>query len=359
MSQQLTPLWSTLARHLRTTEAVRDLALLAAIGALASFAILFTSRVAFDDVVHELSLTYASSAVGADSTPSDLRLMRNDSAVMAPASSSGALHGGRAIDLTVMSFDAQAPVSTWLSGTLLEGSVCSNGVMVDQATAGYFGVGVGDELTMWWPDLAGRASGLVRVCGVLNVWHPGSALGNRGYAVASKAYLVGTIPAVGGAPADEVVSYWFHAHPPGSTSKAAAVRGILTDQAGWSTAVLITALIGSALWAFAVARVWSGLRTALDLPWRVLGQLGARPMLLAGFIGSFTMALAAIGGVVSAGVARASILGWTDLYVSSRQIALVVVGLLLIAFVTVLVMARRPALSRAILRRRATTGASR
>ena len=75
MSHQLTPVWSALARHLRRTEAMRDFALLAAIGALASFAILFTSRVAFDDVVHELSLSYASSAVGTDSPTSDLRLI--------------------------------------------------------------------------------------------------------------------------------------------------------------------------------------------------------------------------------------------------------------------------------------------
>lgn len=359
MSHQLTPVWSALARHLRRTEAMRDFALLAAIGALASFAILFTSRVAFDDVVHELSLSYASSAVGTDSPTSDLRLIRNDSVVMAPASSSGALHGGRAIDVTVMTFDEQAPVSTWLSGALLEGSVCSNGVMVDQATAAYFGVGVGDDLTMWWPDLADGASGLVRVCGVLNVWHPGNALGNRGYTVVSTAYLDRAIPAVRAAPAGEVVSYWFHGQPPGSTSKGAAVRGILSDQAGWSTAVLITALIGSALWAFGVARVWSGLRTTLDLPWRVLGHLGARPLLLGTSIGTLTMALAFIGGAVSAGVARASILGWTDLYVSSWQIALVMSGLLLIAGATVLVMARRPALGHAIVRRRATTGASR
>lgn len=344
MRRQLAPVWSSLARHLRGSEILRDLALLTAIGALASFAILFVSRIAFDDTVHELSLTYSARHVGSDAAHGDLSLTEYDSAVVAPAPAASGLHGGGNLDLTVLTFAQGAPVAQWLSGAVQDGAACSDGLMVDEATAAHFGAGVGDELTLWWPDRPGGPSGRVRVCGILNVWHPNHALGTRGYAVVSQTYLARAIPAMGEAQPDQALDYWFRAEPPGSESKGTAVRRILFDQVGWSSAVLVISLMGVALWAFGVARVWSGFWSALGTPSRVLGRLGARPVLLGGFVGTLTLALAVIGGGLSAAVARAFIGGWTDLFVSSRQIGLVVAGLVTVAGVMVVLLARRPQL---------------
>lgn len=338
MTHQLRPAWAALARHLSATAALRDLGLLAAMGALASFAILFTTRAAFDDTMHELGLRYEARMLGVPAAAGDLRLDAYDSAVA--ASAAGAVHGGRTVDLTVLVFDDGAPVSTWLAGAVRGGHICRDGVMVDEATAARFGVRLGDRLTIWWPDLPGSSGAVVRVCAILDVWHPEGALGTRGYLLMARAGLVAAVPAFNGTAPDDTMSYWFRARPPGSESKFAVIAGILADQAGWSTAVLAVVLIGAGLWTFGIVRVWTGLRHGLETPRRVLGHLGAQPPLLAGFVGTVTVGLAAVGSAASAALARTTIMGWTDLYITSRQIVVVVVGLFVLSMAVVLTVSR-------------------
>jgi hypothetical protein len=309
-------------------------------GALASFAILFTTRTAFDDTMHELGLRYEARMLGVPAAAGDLRLDAYDSALAAPASAAGAVHGGRSVNLTVLVFDDGAPVSTWLAGAVRHGHVCADGMMVDEATAAHFGVGLGDRLTLWWPELSGSPSALVRVCAILDTWHPGGAVGTRGYLVMARAPLVAAVPSFIGTAPDETMSYWFRTRRPGSESKPAVIAGILADQAGWSTAVLAVALVGAGLWSFGVARVSSWLTLALETPRRALGHLGAQPRLLAGFVGVVTVGLAALGSIASAVLARTAIMGWTDLYITSRQIVVVVGGLFVLSMVVVLTMTR-------------------
>lgn len=342
MKRQLMLSWAALARHLSASAALRDLGLLITLGALASFAILFTTRAVFDDTVHELGLRYQARMLGAPTAAGDLRLDAHDSAVAAPASAAGGPHGGRTVNLTVLVFDDGAPVSAWLAGAVRHGHVCRDGMMLDEATAAHFGVDRGDRLTLWWPELSGSPSAVVRVCAILDVWHPGGALGARGYAVMARAPLVSATPAFIGTAPDETMDYWFRTRPPGSESKPGVIGSILADQAGWSTAVIAVALIGAGLWSFGIARVSSAVRRSVETPWRVLGRLGTPPGLLAAFVAAVTLTLASVGSVASAVLARRTIMGWTDLYVTSRQIVVVVGGLFVLSVLVVLARGPRP-----------------
>ncbi len=341
MRRQILPAWASLARHLRWVEVARDLALLTGIGALASFAALFTSRVLFDNLSHEISLNYASRIEGAQNPAGDLQLLMDDSAVVAPASSRGALHGDEAVNTTVLAFEPGAPVGRWLAGSVLEGSPCDDGIMLDEATVASLGARVGDELTLWWPDLPGQQSGPVRLCGVLKVWHPENSADTRGYLVASTSYLARSTPAFASLPGGKVETYWFSRVPPGAQTKAAAERAIVREQVGWTRPVGIVVLISAALWIFGVVRVWRWLLSGLEIPWRVLDHLGVRPSVSKGFVGAVTLLLALVGGAASAVLARATILGWTNLFITSRQIIVVAALLFLIACGTVVVRGRR------------------
>ena len=341
MRRQLRPAWVSLVRHVRWVEVLRDLALLTAIGALASFAVLFTSRVLFDNVTHELSLNYTARLEGSQTQPGDLRLLTYNEAVVAPASSLGALHGDAAVDTTVLAFEPGQPVGRWLGGAVREGAACNDGVLLDEATVASLHARIGDDLTLWWPDLPGQQFGRLRLCGVLDAWHPESSLGARGYLIASTAYLTRVTPAFTSMSDAKVENYWFTRVPPGAQTKSAAVEAIVDEQVGWTRPVGIVVLIGVALWIFGVIRVWRWLLAGLEIPWRVLEHLGVRPIVLKGFAAAVTGALALIGGAASALVARATILGWTNLFITSRHIIAVAAILFLIACGTVVVLTWR------------------
>lgn len=340
MRRQILPTWAALTRHIRWVEVVRDLALLTGIGALASFAALFTSRVLFDNLSHEISLNYAARIEGARNPPGDLQLVMHKSAVIAPASPSGALHGDEAVNTTVLAFEPGAPAGRWLAGSVRAGAPCDDGVLLDEATVAFLGARVGDDLTLWWPDLPGQP-GPVRLCGVLNVWHPENSAGTRGYLVASTAYLTHATPAFASLTDGKVESYWFSRVPPGAQTKAGAERAIVKEQVGWTEPVGIITLISAALWIFGVVRVWRWLQSGLEIPWRILEQLGVRQSVPKSFVGSVTLLLALVGGATSAVLARATILGWTNLFITSRQIILVSALLFLIACGTVVVRGSR------------------
>lgn len=341
MRRQLRPAWVSLGRHLRWVEVLRDLALLTAIGALASFAALFTSRILFDNVTHELSLNYTARLEGAQTPPADLRLLIYNGAVVAPASSLGGLHGDAAVNTTVLAFEPGQPVGRWLGGAVQAGAACDDGVLLDEATVASLHARIGDNLTLWWPSLPGQQLGRLRLCGVLNAWHPENAVGTRGYLIASTAYLTRVTPAYASMSDDKVENYWFTRVPPGGQTRSAAILAIVDEQVGWTRPVGIIVLIGAALWIFGVFRVWRWLLAGLEIPWRVLEHLGVRQTVLTGFAAAVTGALALIGGAASALIARATILGWTSLFVTTRHIIVVAALLFLITCGTVVVLTRR------------------
>jgi hypothetical protein len=57
-------------------------------------------------------------------------------------------------------------------------------------------------------------------------------------------------------------------------------------------------------------------------------------------VGTVTVGLAAVGSAASAALARTTIMGWTDLYITSRQIVVVVVGLFVLSMAVVLTVSR-------------------
>jgi hypothetical protein len=312
--------------HLRPMELVRDLAVLMGLGSLAAFVVLFTGRVVFDNLVHESSLSYSTRMVGAAADQGDLSLTSYaDGGVAPPAGVQDIVALERTVDTTVLTFGADrlGAATTLFQGALTAGSLCTDGVAIDEATAANLSVGVGDEVTLWWPGDSEARPVHAHVCGVVNPWHPGTSLGARGYVVSSADFIESVQPGVLSTQARTVTAYWFSGAPVGSSSKASAVRGVLASNAGWSAFVWAVALLGLALWSFGVVRVWNAFRSGLAEPWQVLWRLGVHPAVPPLFVSTAVTVMAAAASCASAVIARSFILGWTSLYVTSRQIWLV------------------------------------
>lgn len=345
MTSRTLPACAALLRHVRCAELVRDLALLIAMGGLASFAILFTSRVVFDNVVHELSLSYAAWADGDAPGGSDLRLTTYEDANAAPADATTSLNAmSDSVNVTVVAFpNDPAPASRLLAGSIVTGAICADGVAIDEATASRLDVGVGDHVTLWWAGTTDAAPGQARVCGIANAWHPGSATGARGYLVAASSYLTQVSHGFPQSGTGKVERFWFESQPPGSQSRSETIRGTLFSQAGMSTIVWVIVALGALLWSFAVVRVWRVIRRNLQPAWSVVQGLGVGPSLLPALLGSVVTIMATLAGALSAVVARFFILGWTDLYVAARQIWLVAALMVAVALVLSVVLGRRNA----------------
>jgi hypothetical protein len=332
-----------LARHLTRTEVARDFALLIAMGGLASFAVLFTSRVVFDNVVHELSLSYAARLDDASARTSDLRLTVYDDANAAPREAiSSPADMSASVNVTVLSFPGQiGPASRLLSGSVLGGRVCADGIVLDEATAARLDVRVGEAVTLWWGGGSETAPGVTRICGIANAWHPGDSSGDRGYVVAAATYLerisAGFPKGMHGRTAD----YWFDTRPPGTATRFETIRAAISRQSGLSGVVLAIVLLGTGLWSFAVVRVWHVLRRVLQVPWSVIHALGARPGLLSFLLTLAVTVMAASASILSAMVARTFILAWTDLYVTARQIWLITAVMIAVAVGSSTLLGRR------------------
>ena len=336
--------WRSLGLHLRPAELARDAVVLLALGGLASFAVLFTGRVVFDNLAHESSLTYDSVVVDGDAPDADVQLVTYAGGAVATAAGVRDVTAlQESVDASIVTFPSagQEGTGTLFGGALVAGTLCADGIGLDEGTAATMGAGVGDEVTLWWPSEPTVAPVSTRVCAILNPWHPGGSLGARGYVVVSAEFVDSRQPGILSSAPGSPSAYWFDSHPVGSTTKSAAVRGVLADNAGWSSLVWAVALLGLGLWSFGVVRVWNAFRTGLGEPWRILGRLGVKPVVPPLFVAVLTTVMAAAASSVSALVARQFILGWTDLYVTARQIWLVATVLLLSSVVISTTFVRR------------------
>jgi hypothetical protein len=325
-------------------ELLRDLVLLTAVGSLAAFVVLFTGRVVFDNLLHEGSLTYSAREIDARPGVGDVEITSYKDGGVAPASGAqdtAALQ--RTIDTTVLIFapGKLSDAAVLFGGAMSSGSLCDNGIGLDEATAAAMSVGVGDEVTLWWPADSTARPARVRVCGLLNPWHPDTSLGARGYVVASVALVESVEPGVLSTMAGSITAYWFSGIPVGSAVKANVVQSVLATNAGWSAIIWVVALIGLALWSFGVLRVWNSLRTSLNEPWRVLLGLGVGPAVPPLFVLVIVTIMTMAASWASAVVARAFILSWTSLYVTSQEIWLVAAVLVVAALLVSVVLVTR------------------
>ena len=326
--------WRSLARHLKPAEIIRDFFVLIALGSLAAFIILFTGRVIFDNLVHEGSLTYSARQVDARPGQGDLEITSYQDGGIAPSSGARDIAAlQRTIDTSILTFPRGelADASALYRDAVRSGSLCDNGIALDEATAAAMSARVGDEVTLWWPADSTARPALVRVCALLNPWHPGASTGARGYVVTSVELVESVQPRALSTKAGNITSYWNTDVPVGSTVKGQAVRNVLATNTGWSAFVVAVTLVGLALWSFGVLRVWSAFRASLDAPWRVLRRLGVRPAVPPLFVSVIIAIMAAGASCASAVVARAFLLAWTSLYVTSLEIWLVASVLIAVA----------------------------
>ncbi|MBI2781629.1 MAG: hypothetical protein HYX55_07530 [Chloroflexi bacterium] len=277
----------------------------------------------FDNLVHESSLSYA--ALVADARPGlgDLAITSYKDGGVAPSSGTDDIAAlQRTVDATVLTYGEGelSDAMRLFGGATISGALCDSGIGLDEATAANLSVGVGDEVTLWWPADASARPARVPVCGVLNPWHPEANLGARGYVVTSAALVESMAPGILSSMAGTITAYWFSAVPEASFTKAHVVESVIATNAGWTAFVWLVAFIGVGLWSFGAIRVWNGFRTSLSEPWRVLLGLGVRPALPPLFVLVVVTIMTVLASWASAVIARTFVLSWTSLYVTSQEI---------------------------------------
>lgn len=324
-----------LARHLSVVELLRDLAVLLALGLLASFAVLFVSRAPFDNVRYEAGLDYQARVEAAADHDDGLVIDLFDGFELSTRTSSGAHAPKRSVNATAQVYSEGRGVDAarLFAGTLVAGELCAEGVVIDEATAASFGLGVGDTVVVSWrdaPDPDTRETP-VRVCGIGLPWHPGGDLGTRGYLRWARVTAEALTPGLADADPSSQATFWLDRQVRGGTTKWQSTTAILGRNLPASAFLLAVIGVGAALWIIGLQRATSGLRTSLATPTQILRALGAPPPgWLVVFLGlSWTMSLlASIGAAV---IARAVIRGWTGLWIASTQIVVVALTLFVVA----------------------------
>lgn len=324
-----------LTRHLSAFELVRDLAVLVALGLLASFAVLFVSRVPFDNLLYEAGLGYQSRVDAEADHGGGLTLgVFEDFDLSTSGLASGSTNGD-SVNATLELYpdDRGADAARLLGGTLIAGELCPDGVVIDEATAARFDRSVGDNVVLtWWdsPDWEADEAE-VRVCAIGRPWHLGDSIGTQGYVVWAHSAAEALLPGLAEATPTSHATFWLDESVPGATTKARAIEALFSQHPSWSAFLLFVTCVGVGLWCFGLQRATAGLRESLAAATSIVRALGAPPAgWLVVFLG-LSWALALVAAVSAATVARAVILGWTGLYIAPAQIIVVTLALSIVA----------------------------
>nr|WP_300145107.1 hypothetical protein [Propionicimonas sp.] len=334
-----------LTRHLSAFELLRDLAVLVALGLLASFALLFVSRVPFDNLLYETGLGYQS-RVGAQADHGGglvLGVFEGEFDLSTSSLAPGSTHGD-SVNATVELYpdDRGADAARLLGGTLIAGQLCPDGVVIDEATAARFDRSVGDTVVLTWSDSPAweddetqieDTEAQVRICAIGRPWHPGDSIGTQGYAIWARSAAGTLLPGLADATPSSHATFWLDETVPGATTKAQAIEAVVGQHPSWSAFVVFVACLGIGLWVVGLQRAASGLRESLAAATSIVRALGAPPAgWLVVFLG-LSWATALVAAASAAALARVVILGWTGLYIAPTQIIVVALALLIVALV--------------------------
>lgn len=327
--------FGVLARHLSPLALVRDLLVLAALGLLASFSILFVSRIPFDNFTYEMSLGYQAQSQGE---------VRGDGLIVASFAdfelgdrlqSTGSR---RSVNATAEVFpvDRLSEVNQIFSGAILSGEICGDGVVVDEASAAYLKIGVDDTVVVSWvPTDGDTQQAELRVCGLGRTWHPGGSLGSRGYVMLAGRAAEIAFPAMRQADAKQSVTYWIADGPTGAATKWESAAGVFGQDVGASAFLLVVVVIGFTLWLVGIQRATSGIRQSLAPAISIVRSIGAGSSGWLWLYLGIMLLMAIVSAFAAAVAARFVIMSWTALYISSNQIVVVIAALLAITVAAV------------------------
>lgn len=324
-----------LARHLSAFELVRDLAVLVALGLLASFVLLFVSRTPFDNLLYETGLGYQSRVDAEADHGGGLMLGLFEDFELSTSSLAPGGTQARSVNATVELYpdDRGADVARLLGGTLIAGQLCPDGVVIDEATAARFDRSVGDTVVLtWWdsPDWEPDEA-QVRICAIGRPWHPGGIGSQAGYVIWARSAAGALLPGLAEATPTSHATFWLDESVPGATTKAQAIEALFSQHPSWSAFLLFVTCVGIGLWVFGLQRATAGLRESLASATSIVRALGAPPAgWLVVFLG-LSWATALVAAVSAAVVARIVILGWTGLYIAPTQIIVVTLALFIVA----------------------------
>lgn len=327
-----------LTRHLSAFELVRDLAVLLALGLLASFVVLFVGRTPFDNLVYEAGLDYRSRVDANADHDHGLVLGLFDGFDLSAAPLAHKHRRVRSVNATTELFpdDRGADAARLLGGTLVAGQLCPDGVVIDEATAATFNRSVGDTIVLtWWgaPD-AGSYEAQIRVCAIGRPWHPGGDVGNRGYVIWARSAAAAAFTGLATATPSSHATFWLDQSVPGATTKWQATTAVFGQALPVSAFLMFVIGVGATLWFVGLQRATAGLRDSLAAPTSIVRALGAPP---AGWLVLFlglSWVTALVAAVSAATIARTVIFGWTGLYIASAQTVVVTLALFVVALAT-------------------------
>ncbi len=338
-----------LTRHLSAFELARDLAVLVALGLLAGFAVLFVSRVPFDNLLYETGLHYESRVEAPADHDGGLALSLFDDFELSTGTLAVGSTRPRSVGGTVELYPDHrgAEVARLLGGTLVAGEVCPDGVVLDEATAAAFDRSVGDTVVVtWWSSLdEERSEAQLRVCAIGRPWHPGGELGSGGYVIWARSAAEALLPGLSDATPSSHATFWLDESIPGATTKGQALGALFGHDVPVSAFLLFVIGVGATLWVVGLQRATAGLRGSLSAATSIVRALGAPPSgWLVVFLG-LSWAMALVAAATAATVARMVILGWTGLYIAPTQIIVVTLTLFIVALATTSALAWRIARS--------------
>lgn len=331
-----------LTRHLSAFELVRDLAVLVALGLLASFAVLFVSRVPFDNLLYETGLSYQS-RVNAEADHGGglvLGVFEDEFELSTSTLTPGSTHVRSEATMELYPDDRGADAARLLGGTLIAGQLCPDGVVIDEATAARFDRSVGDTVVLTWSNSPAweddetqveDTEARVRICAIGRPWHPGESIGTQGYVIWARSTAGALLPGLADATPTSHATFWLDESVPGATTKAQAIEAVFSQRPSWSAFLLFVIGVGVTLWVVGLQRATAGLRESLAPATSIVRALGAPPAgWLVVFLG-LSWATALVAAASAAAVARVVILGWTGLYIAPTQIIVVTLALFIVA----------------------------
>jgi hypothetical protein len=335
-----------LLRHLRIAGLVRDLVMLALVGTLGAFAMLFSARSTFDKVVFEAGLDYEwrSSAPAVADAAGALTLEQVPSVNVARLS--GTPTGGSRISdfehsvaVPALSYDpARATqVNQLFRGVLVDGAFDTRGVALDQATAHRFGLRVGDDVGLAVSTDSGLVERRYPVSALVLPYLPPMASQANGLVILPQALLE---PMRAGAGTGAPVTYT-GAPVPGAVAHTDAIYSAAFGVPELTAFVGAVLALGTGIWVLGNVRAVSELARNLAGCARTLFAIGVPRWKIRATVLLVALGRGALAAIFAVAVSASLITSWAGYYIQWREALSVAVVLAAVSALVVIRFSRR------------------
>lgn len=313
-----------LLRHLRIADLVRDLVMLALVGTLGAFAMLFSARSTFDKVVFEAGLDYGwrSSAPAVSGTPGALTLEQFSSvsvARLSDAPTGGSRIGDfeHSIDVSALSYDPTqaARVKQLFHGVLVDGAFDARGVALDEATAHRFGILVGDDVSLAVSTNSGLVERRYPVSALVLPYRPPTASQSNGLVILPQTLFE---PIRAGAGTGAPITYT-STPVPGALSHEDAIYSAAFGVPELTAFVGVVLALGVGIWVLGNVRAVSELTRSVAGCARTLFAIGLPQWKIRATILLVALGLGIAAAVFAVAVSASLVTSWASYYIQWRE----------------------------------------